>query len=175
MKRMNETRISSLRQELGWTQERLAAESQVGLRTIQRLEAGHDASLETLSLVSAAVKVPVRDLFVVLDGQGFNDRVEAMELRTELQQSERDRIMQTWKWGYFLVGLVVTVIALLSGQWGAPILLTYWVVLNLVLRQLRAHVLEPRLDVAFPLSRSTLKPTVRRARRESQSVAGAGQ
>lgn len=45
---MNESRIIQLRQELGWTQEKLSTESGVGLRTIQRLEAGNDASLETL-------------------------------------------------------------------------------------------------------------------------------
>lgn len=53
MRTMNRMQITTLRQNLGWTQERLATESGVGVRTIQRLEAGHDASLETLSLVSA--------------------------------------------------------------------------------------------------------------------------
>ena len=51
---MSTTRIAELRQENGWTQERLATESGVGLRTIQRVEAGQDASLETLSLVADA-------------------------------------------------------------------------------------------------------------------------
>lgn len=52
MSSMNTTRIADLRQTAGWTQERLATESGVGLRTIQRLEAGNEASLETLSLVA---------------------------------------------------------------------------------------------------------------------------
>ncbi|MGO1539883.1 MAG: helix-turn-helix domain-containing protein [Leucobacter sp.] len=41
---MSKTRVIELRQERGWTQERLADEAGVGLRTVQRLEAGHDAS-----------------------------------------------------------------------------------------------------------------------------------
>ena len=56
-------RITALRRELGWTQARLAAESGVGVRTVQRLEAGADASLETLHLVAVALGVEVGELF----------------------------------------------------------------------------------------------------------------
>lgn len=52
MNPMNKTRVVELRQAHGWTQERLATASGVGIRTIQRLEVGEDASLETLSLVA---------------------------------------------------------------------------------------------------------------------------
>lgn len=56
-------RIAALRRERGWTQERLAAASGVGVRTIQRLEAGDEGSLETMRRVAAALEVPVHDLF----------------------------------------------------------------------------------------------------------------
>ncbi len=56
-------RIAALRRERGWTQERLAEASGVAVRTVQRLEGGKDASLETLSALARALEVPVRDLF----------------------------------------------------------------------------------------------------------------
>ncbi len=40
-------RIAALRRERGWTQERLAEASGIAVRTVQRLEGGKDASLET--------------------------------------------------------------------------------------------------------------------------------
>jgi transcriptional regulator with XRE-family HTH domain len=60
-------RIIELRQAQGWTQERLATESGVGVRTVQRLEAGEGASLETLLLVADAPRVTVRELFSAID------------------------------------------------------------------------------------------------------------
>ncbi|MFY9680070.1 helix-turn-helix domain-containing protein, partial [Glutamicibacter protophormiae] len=55
---MNESRIAEIRRSKGWTQERLAAQSSVTVRTIQRLEAGQDASMDTLSRIAAALQVP---------------------------------------------------------------------------------------------------------------------
>lgn len=154
---MNDTRISSLRQQLGWTQERLATESTVGIRTIQRIEAGHDASLETLSRVSSALGVSVRDLFTVLAHQDFSDRVEAMHLRAQLQQRARDRITSHWLSLYIAVGLVVTFISLLMGLWGGgPILVLVYAASGYpYLCTLRDRSLEPRLDRAYPLSHRT--------------------
>lgn len=57
---MSETRIVGLRTERGWTQERLAEVSGVTVRTVQRLEAGNDVSLDTLSRLAGALEVPVR-------------------------------------------------------------------------------------------------------------------
>lgn len=154
---MNDTRISSLRQQLGWTQERLATESTVGIRTIQRIEAGHDASLETLSRVSSALGVSVRDLFTVADHQDFSGRVEAMHLRAQLQQRARDRITSHWLSLYIAVGLVVTVISLLMGLWGGgpTLVLVYAACGYPYLCTLRDRSLEPRLDRAYPLSNRT--------------------
>lgn len=160
---MNESRIASLRQDLGWTQERLAAESGVGIRTVQRLEAGHDASLETLSLVASALRVPVRDLYTAFDGQEFGDRVESMAARTEVQQTARDRVTSAWRWLYIGVGVVVTLFAFTTGQYGLPLLVSYWFAGFIILRALRTLVLEPRLDAKYPLSRSRHQLRSRRA------------
>ncbi|MGN6445676.1 helix-turn-helix domain-containing protein [Amnibacterium sp.] len=152
---MNGTRIASLRQQLGWTQERLAGESGVGIRTIQRVEAGHEASLETLSRVSSALQVPVRELFVVIDGEDFSDRVEAMRLRSHLQQRARDQITNSWLWCYLAIGLLAAFLDLTIPYWGGLVIAAYAAGGYFFLSPLRNRVLEPRLDSAYPLSHRT--------------------
>lgn len=102
---MSQSRIVQLRQERGWTQERLASESGVGVRTIQRLESGTDTSLETLSLVADALNVPARELFVRIDDAALSARVESMEDRTAAQQLARNRTRAAWLWLFVGVAL----------------------------------------------------------------------
>ncbi|KAA9150973.1 helix-turn-helix domain-containing protein [Microbacterium lushaniae] len=151
---MNVTRIVDLRQQRGWTQERLAAESGVGLRTIQRLEAGQDASLETLSLVAGALRVEVRDLFAVIDDAHLSSRVESLEARAEEQQAGRDRIAAAWRWLYVGVGIVLSLLAFTLGPYGLVLFLAYWSGGYLILLAIRRIYLEPRLEARFPLARS---------------------
>lgn len=54
--------VSRLRRGRAWTQERLATESGVAVRTIQRFEAGSDVGLTTLSRIAEALDVPVSAL-----------------------------------------------------------------------------------------------------------------
>lgn len=164
---MNTTRIADLRQEVGWTQERLATESGVGLRTIQRLEAGNEASLETLSLVAEALRVPVKDLFTSIDDAGFGSRVEALDSRAVDQQAARDRVTGAWRWLYVGVGVVLTLVSFMVGQHGLVLFLAYWTGGLLILVALRRIVLEPRLDERYPLSRSRRQL---RAQRRARAV-----
>jgi len=154
MRPMNTTRIADLRQEVGWTQARLATESGVGLRTLQRLEAGSEASLETLSLVAEALRVSVRDLFSSIDDADFGSRVEALDCRAVDQQAARERVTAAWRWLYVGVGVVLTLVSFTMGQYGLVLFLAYWTGGLLILMALRRIVLEPRLDVRYPLSRS---------------------
>ncbi|GGE99169.1 helix-turn-helix domain-containing protein [Mycetocola zhadangensis] len=156
---MNKTRITELRQTQGWTQERLANESGIGLRTVQRLEAGEDASLETLSLVANALRVQVRDLFSTIDDAALSSRVDSLADRAEEQQVARDRISGAWRWLYIGVGVVVTLISFTFAQ-GMVLFLGYWVGGTMILVALRRLYLEPHLDAKYPLSRAT------RSRRE---------
>lgn len=75
---------------------------------------------------------------------------------------------------FFTVGIAVSTIALFSGQWGAPILLAYWGGCYLLARRFRRRVLEPRLDVAYPLSRTTLRTRAPRPAPVSARVADDG-
>jgi len=151
---MNTSRIAVLRQEAGWTQERLASESRVGLRTIQRLEAGNEASLETLSLVAEALRVSVGDLFTSIDDADFGSRVEALDSRVVDQQVARDRLTAAWWWLYGGIGVVLTLLSFTMGQYGLVLFLAYWTGGLMILVALRRIVLEPRLDARYPLSRS---------------------
>ena len=57
--KMVNNRIKQLRLSKNLSQEQLAEKSKVSVRTIQRLEAGNEASIETLNLVAGALGVPV--------------------------------------------------------------------------------------------------------------------
>ncbi|PKI92344.1 XRE family transcriptional regulator [Actinomycetales bacterium SN12] len=151
---MSTTRIGDLRHARGWTQERLASESGVGLRTVQRLEAGSEGSLETLSLVAGALRVSVGELFANIDDAEFGDRVEALDSRAREQQSARDRTVTAWRWLYIGIGVVLTVFSFTMGPAGLVLFLAYWSGGLLILIALGRIILEPRLDARFPLSRS---------------------
>jgi len=156
---MNETRVVELRRDRGWTQERLAEASGVTVRTVQRLEAGNDASLETLSLVARALEVPVRDLFTTVAEGDLGRSVAALDARTERQQRRRDSVTDGVEALFHGIGVLVTlavVVAVATGLLpGVGILLipAYWVGGWLLSTSLYLVVLSPRLDRALPLSR----------------------
>lgn len=158
---MNTTRIIELRQKQGWTQERLANESGVGLRTVQRLEAGHDASLETLSLVADALQVPVRELFIEIEDDDLRNGVESLEDRTAVQQAARERIEGASRWLYIGVGAVMTFVSFTFPA-GLALFLSYWIGGYIILVAVRRIYLEPHLDRTYPLSR--VKPSRREPR-----------
>ncbi len=93
---MSETRIVGLRTERGWTQERLAEVSGVTVRTVQRLEAGNDVSLDTLSRLAGALEVPVRQLVVEdpedddTDGPAAGDDAAARHFAGAARSAWRD-------------------------------------------------------------------------------------
>ena len=152
---MNESRIVELRQERGWTQDKLATKSGVGIRTIQRLEAGNDASLETLSLVAEALHVTVRELFTAIESDELSGRVDSLESRVKDQQARRGRITTAWLWLFIGIGVSVSLISFAArGQFGWVLFLGYWGGGSLIFMALRRLYLDPRLDEMLPLSRS---------------------
>ncbi|MBF4608103.1 helix-turn-helix domain-containing protein [Curtobacterium sp. VKM Ac-1393] len=157
---MNEMRIGELRRLRGWTQERLAEASGLAVRTVQRMESGNDASLESLSSVAAALEVPVRDLFVTDEQEALEPGVRGLDERAEQQQAQRESATRGWQYLYSGVGIVVTLgtIALIgAGVWtGFAIFVipVYWAGGRLLSQFLMATVVEPSLDRRYPLSRS---------------------
>ncbi len=168
---MNEMRIATLRRERGWTQERLAEASGVAVRTVQRLESGNDASLETLSAIARALEVPVRELFAQEDPaeldpgvRGLDERTEAAAAAAATQQAARDRFVAGF-WSFSTaVGVVfgiVTVLLLVLHVWSPLVFLlvgAYWAVRRPVGRFLLDTVLGARLDRRWPLSSATDVP-----------------
>lgn len=55
-------KLNKLRIQNGWSQERLAEISGLSLRTIQRLEKGETASLESQQAISKAFDIPPSEL-----------------------------------------------------------------------------------------------------------------
>jgi transcriptional regulator with XRE-family HTH domain len=166
---MNETRISTLRRERGWTQERLAEHSGVTVRTIQRLERGDDASLETLTLVARAFEVPVRDLFETVEKPEFGEAVDGLDTRTEREQQQRDRATRSWRSLYVGIGVVlamgITVVVAITHLGMLYLALgAYWAGGALLGRWIMDAVIEPRLDERYPLSRSSREPRADRSR-----------
>lgn len=160
---MNQSRIPQLRRQLGWTQERLATESTVAVRTIQRLESGKDANLDSLALIAKALGVPVSELFVQVEMPAFSESVRGLQDRQDeearqTQQARRDAITDTWRRVYGGLGVVVAiaVIALIALHvlpgLGIFIVGAYWVGGKVAYEALVRLVLDPRLDERFPLS-----------------------
>lgn len=158
---MNEMRIGELRRTRGWTQERLAEASGIAVRTVQRIESGSDASLESLSSIARALEVPVRDLFVADDsGPQLEPGVRGLDERTSTEQHQRDAYTRGWRYLYSGVGLLVTfaTIAFLgaghNGLW-IFVIPAYWAGGQLVSRFVMATVIDPWLDRRYPLSRAS--------------------
>ncbi len=63
--RPDAARIKALRIQQSWPQEQLAQIADVSPRTIQRVEAGGNASYETLRSIASALDVEIRDLLTV--------------------------------------------------------------------------------------------------------------
>ena len=63
-------RIREMRERRVWSQEQLAEIADLNVRTIQRVEAGHGASFETLKALASAFETDVDALLVRLDAFG---------------------------------------------------------------------------------------------------------
>ncbi|MEG2578902.1 MULTISPECIES: helix-turn-helix domain-containing protein [Actinomycetes] len=160
---MNESRIAELRRARGWTQERLAAESGITVRTVQRLEAGNDASLETISLVAKALEVPVGDLFKSVQTPKFSEAVDGLEARAQADQDRRDSATKGILAVFRGLGILVTfgtVILATTGNFGWYIWLlipVYWGVGQLLLEAAFRLSLDAKLDAKYPLSTANRK------------------
>lgn len=161
---MNETRIVDLRTQRGWTQERLAEASSITVRTVQRLEAGNDASLDTLTRVATALEVQVRDLFTTVDESGHGRAVTALDTRAARQQERRDTITDGLEALYYGVGALLTIAVIVGittdafANHAIFLIPAYWIAGWLLAMFLFLVVLSPRLDRRFPLSRDRTEP-----------------
>ncbi|MFC4244553.1 helix-turn-helix domain-containing protein [Gryllotalpicola reticulitermitis] len=156
---MNQTRIGELRKAKGWTQERLAEASGIAVRTIQRLESGSDASLDTLARVAEVLGVQVTELFVTVNDSDYAAAVGGFERRTRDQQQRRDLIADTVRKSYLVLGVIVVLASIaLIGAGVLPgigifIIPMYWLGGRVARDALLRFVIDPRLNARYPLSR----------------------
>lgn len=76
--------VKKLRQKNNWSQEQLAILCGVSLRTIQRVEAGNQASLETLKSLASVFEIEISKLteeIIVIDKQSDEWKAEPLLLR----------------------------------------------------------------------------------------------
>ncbi|WP_174847471.1 helix-turn-helix domain-containing protein [Yersinia artesiana] len=78
---MNLYRIRELRQARAWSQEQLAELCSLNVRTIQRIENGEQASLETLSAIAAVMELKVSELYAPDISQPQEASGEAVDQR----------------------------------------------------------------------------------------------
>lgn len=82
-------KIRKLRLQRSWSQEQLAQMCGLNVRTIQRIERGHNAGLETLKALAAVFEVPIQELqpeaTAMTDTNRNHEEQEAIEHVKELK------------------------------------------------------------------------------------------
>ncbi len=111
---MREYRIKTLRLAKAWSQEQLADIASLSVRTVQRIENGEQASLETLAAIASAFGVSVTDLYV---GQAEPAEQEQAKAIDERLARIRKRVELEAKFYRDLIGFGITSLFLLTLNW----------------------------------------------------------
>jgi len=132
---MNLNRIKQLRISRAWSQEQLAELSSLSVRTVQRIENGEQASLETLGAIAAAFDIKVAELIapVDTDENGSPDLALDQHIEAARRQVRRESRFYRGVIIYIIVNLALFVINRVSdpgyswfywplGMWGALLL-----------------------------------------------------
>lgn len=159
---MIENKIKELRAASHQSQEQLAEKAQVSVRTIQRLEAGDDASISTLNLVAGALGVGVGDLFPHTDTtQEQQAKIQSADDQLQYQLQARHEEFRTFKHLYNAVFIIVMM------AWGALFPLVHndiysslmgilwigaWIMMGPLKNWLVIKKIDPKLDHKFPLT-----------------------
>lgn len=153
--------IPDLRKRKSWTQEKLADKSGLSVRTIQRIEAGEDASLETIRSIAQALGVEISDLFEqIID---IDKRNEITNLSEEQENQIKKRDFENKMFIFFRFIFVVFMIFIsyqlndLSKGLISIILwiiwFIFWPVGFMSLSYIRIFWWSTRLDKKYPLTK----------------------
>lgn len=161
--KMVNNRIKQLRLSKNLSQEQLAEKSKVSVRTIQRLEAGNEASIETLNLVAGALGVPVKELFD--DSTAQENKIQNAEEKLHYQlQSRHDEfktVQHLYSAGYIIVMLLwgVCFNFVHNDIWSA-VMGVFWIGGWMLMAPLKKLIIlkcvDPKLDVKYPLTASRI-------------------
>ena len=140
--------IQKLRLKQGWSQQQLAEASGLSIRTIQRIEAGHPASVETLKSIAAVFEVDFASLSPT-PPESPTMSVSPTARTAEQQEAEAFKQVRTLRrfylhlFKYLAVTLVLLAVHLLTTP---PKMWVFWVIggwgLGVVLHAVR--VFSPR-------------------------------
>ncbi|CAI0774706.1 helix-turn-helix domain-containing protein [Serratia quinivorans] len=105
---MQTYRIRQLRLEKGWSQEQLATIAGLSTRTVQRIENGEQASLETLTAIASAMGLQIGDLYqpAQQDNSDNNNQAEQVIRR----QVEAETKLLSMAVRFACIGLMLFVI-----------------------------------------------------------------
>ncbi len=156
---MTENNIKSLRLEKHLSQEQLAEKARVSVRTIQRLEAGDEASIETLNLIAGALDVEVSDLF-----KQSSKKAEEAADQLNYQLSRRHEEFHMYKLGFNLIFIVLMM------AWGVCfrfmpnylipvsgwIWCGCWILFGFLRKFYLLNIVDPKLDRKYPLTASRI-------------------
>ncbi|MBP1129055.1 transcriptional regulator with XRE-family HTH domain [Serratia sp. PL17] len=101
---MQTYRIRQLRLDKGWSQEQLATIAGLSTRTVQRIENGEQASLETLTAIAAVLGVQVSDLYQPIPAQDESTGEAEQTLR---RQVEAEAKLLSMAVRFALIGLML--------------------------------------------------------------------
>ncbi|MCW2476372.1 MULTISPECIES: 2TM domain-containing protein [unclassified Symbiopectobacterium] len=113
---MNTNPIKTLRLARAWSQEQLAELSSLSVRTVQRIENGERASLDTLGAIAAAFGVNVTELMTEESEQTLSG--ESLELR--VQAAKRQVRQESRFWRSLVVYVVVNLVLFVVNRMTSP-------------------------------------------------------
>lgn len=156
---MTANNIKNLRTQKHLSQEQLAEKARVSVRTIQRLEAGEDASIESLNLIAGALNVEVGDLFAQENKK--DDRVQEANDQLQYQLQRRREEYRLFKRAYDMIFIVVMmVLAAYLGfdngwsQLASILWACGWMLFGISRRLVQLNIYDPHLDKKYPLTAS---------------------
>jgi len=133
---MNLNRIKQLRISRAWSQEQLAELSSLSVRTVQRIENGEQASLETLGAIAAAFDIKVAELIAPVgpDENSTPDLALDQHIKSARRQVRQESHFYRGMILYIIVNLVLFMINRVTntgynwfywplGIWGALLLI----------------------------------------------------
>lgn len=153
--------IPDLRKRKSWTQEKLADESGLSVRTIQRIESGEDASLETIRVIAQALGVEISDLFEQISD--IDKRNDVIYLSQEQENQIKKRNFENKMFIFFRFVFVIFMIFIgnqlnyFSKNYVLIVLwvlwFIFWPVGFVFLSYLRIFWWNVRLDEKYPLTK----------------------
>lgn len=159
---MVNNKIKQIRLAKHLSQEQLAEKSKVSVRTIQRLEAGEDASISTLNLVAGALGVEVGDLFPKTDSDQQQVKIQSADEQLQYQLHQRREEYSTFNKLYTSCFIIVMLV------WGCifPLIqdnevlssivgmlwIGAWLIMGPLKKGLTFKFITPKLDKKYPLT-----------------------